>query len=164
MRKPTLILRLLLGLCLAGSSASAASHYVRAGATGAGNGNSWTDAWSALPGTLTRGDTYYIAGGSYNGATFNTPASGTTYITVKKATVADHGTATGWQDSYGTAQAAFSGEFVFLTDYWILDGVSRTGLKAGYGFKLTHGGFGVEFGTGSGVNNITIQYVEFFGH
>jgi hypothetical protein len=165
MRIVSSIIKTALGLAIVTSSASAANHYIRAGATGAANGSSWTDAWTSLPSSYVRGDTYYVAGGTYgSGGTFSTAASGTTLITIKKATVADHGTATGWQDTYGTTQAAFSGEFVFLSDYWLIDGAGRTGWKTGYGFKMTHDGFGVEFGQGSGVNNIAIQYVEFFGH
>ena len=43
----------------------AANHCVRAGATGANDGSSWADAWTDLPGTFTRGDTYYVAAGAY---------------------------------------------------------------------------------------------------
>ena len=38
-------------------------HYVRAGATGLNNGSDWNNAWTSLPATLVRGDTYYIADG-----------------------------------------------------------------------------------------------------
>ena len=79
--------------------------YVRAGATGANNGSDWNNAYSNLPGSLTRGRTYYIAGGSYAAHTFADAESGTNQIVIKKATVADHGTSTGWQDSYASAQA-----------------------------------------------------------
>src|SRR5262245_4189942 len=78
--------------------AAAATRFVRAGASGAANGSDWTNAYPSLPATLTRGDTYYVAAGTYSGYRFSTPASGTTLITIKKATVADHGTNTGWSD------------------------------------------------------------------
>lgn len=102
-------------------SAQAATHYVRQGATGS-TGNDWVNAYTDLPATLVRGDTYYVAGGSYGSHSFNDTQSGSTVITVKKATVADHGTATGWSDSYGTSQALFSGNFVFYTGYYTIDG------------------------------------------
>jgi hypothetical protein len=44
--------------------ASAANHYVRAGASGNGSGADWTNAYTDLPGSLTRGDTYYVAAGT----------------------------------------------------------------------------------------------------
>src|SRR6059036_1896844 len=87
--------------------AQAANHYVRSGATGTGTGADWTNAFTALPATLVRGDTYYIAAGTYSGYTFNTPVSGTTLITVKAATIADHGTSVGWSDAFA-GQALFT--------------------------------------------------------
>ena len=73
-------------MSLAALPAQAATHYVRAGATDAQNGSDWTSAYSALPRTLVRGDTYYIASGSYPSYAFNDAQSGTLTITVKKAT------------------------------------------------------------------------------
>ena len=82
---------MLLGILLIGApSAQAANHYVRAGATGSASGNDWTNAYTALPSSLIRGDTYYIADGSYAGYIFNTAASGTTLITIKKTVITDH--------------------------------------------------------------------------
>jgi hypothetical protein len=92
---------LVVTLSLLGSTASAATHYVRPGATGANSGADWSNAWTAMPSSLTRGDTYYLADGSYGYRTFSDNASGSAYIYIKKATVADHGTATGWNYSYG---------------------------------------------------------------
>ena len=40
-------------------SVSAANHYIRAGATGLGLGTDWINAYTAIPATLIRGDTYY---------------------------------------------------------------------------------------------------------
>src|SRR5262245_7797716 len=82
----------------------AATRYVRAGAAGANTGADWTNAYSVLPATLVRGDVYYLADGSYPGYIFDDASSGTTLITIKKATVNDHGTDTGWLASYGDGQ------------------------------------------------------------
>ena len=49
------------------ASAEAANHYVRQGA--GGSGGDWTNAYSDLPSTLTRGDTYYVADGTYSSHT-----------------------------------------------------------------------------------------------
>ncbi|MGZ3746481.1 MAG: hypothetical protein ACXWRE_03960 [Pseudobdellovibrionaceae bacterium] len=120
-------------------SVQAANHYVRQGATGNANGNDWNDAYTSLPTALIRGDTYYIAGGSYPDKDFNTPANGTTVITIRTATALDHGTDTGWLSSYGTGQAIFAGTGVsFSSDYWIFDGGVGSGSDPqSYGFYFT---------------------------
>ncbi|MCK9623051.1 MAG: hypothetical protein M0R47_21255 [Methylobacter sp.] len=125
--------------CLFALNAQAANHFVRQGATGSANGNDWTNAYTSLPATLVRGDTYYIGAGSYSGRDFNTAASGTTVITIKKAIESDHGTNTGWQSSYGTGQAIFAGSGVsFSSNYWVFDGTVGSGSNPNaYGFYFT---------------------------
>jgi hypothetical protein len=84
--KNLMVLTLLLTIIFLGAvGAEAANHYVRAGASGSANGNDWTNAYTTLPSTLTRGDTYYIADGTYAGRTFNTATNGTTLITMARA-------------------------------------------------------------------------------
>ena len=65
--------------------------YVRQGASGSGSGADWINAYSSLPAALVRGDTYYVADGSYGGYSFDDTVSGSTAITIKKATIANHG-------------------------------------------------------------------------
>ena len=91
---------LILVLTLAESSWSASNHYVRAGATGDGSGSDWINACPDFTGScavssLVRGDTYYVAAGTYGSRTFNTAESGTLVITIKGATASDPGTDTG---------------------------------------------------------------------
>jgi hypothetical protein len=115
----------------------AASKYVREAASGAGTGADWTDAYTVLPASLTRGDTYYIADGAYAAYTFDDAISGTTLITIKKATVADHGTSTGWSDTYGDGQAIWGHALQFYTDYYLFDGASGSGAATNtYGFHV----------------------------
>lgn len=125
----------------AAESTMAANYYVRSGASGAKNGSDWTNAYTSLPSTLVRGDTYYIAGGSYSGRTFNTPASGTSVITIKGATIADHGTNTGWSDTYSVenAQAVWTSSVKFSTSYWVFDG------SAGPVWSITPSQYGFSF-------------------
>ena len=79
--------------------------YVRAGATGSKNGSDWTNAYTDLPASLTRGATYYVAAGTYAPHVFNDAVSGTTLITLLAPTTTTHGTSTGWNSSYvGQAQ------------------------------------------------------------
>lgn len=101
----------------------AATYCVGPAATGSGSGADWNNlkAWSSA---IARGDTWYIANGAYTARTFNTAASGTTTISILKATVAAHGPATGWSDGYA-AQAVITGTMVFSTPYWLFSGVSR---------------------------------------
>ena len=154
-------------LLLCCTSAQAANKYLRAGATGSANGNDWTNAYTTiaqLETGLARGDTGYVATGAYTGQIFNTAASGTTLITIKKATVADHGIATGWSDSFATGQATFSSSLQFQSPYWLIDGVTGGGPGAwssGHGFKVTNTGDfpSIMFDNG----NITIRHVETVG-
>jgi hypothetical protein len=135
------------------SSEANAAYYVRAGAAGNGSGTDWTNAYPSIPGTLVRGETYYVADGSYGSYTFND--SGTSPITVKKATQSDHGTETGWNVSYGDGQASFS-RIAFTQNYNVLDGNSPTGS---YGFSV-QGSSGTDvvnlgdYGAGTSYNTI----------
>jgi hypothetical protein len=125
--------------CCLSCVASAADHYVRVGAEG--SGASWADAMGALPSELIRGDTYYIADGSYDSYQCDDPVSGTEVITVKKATIDDHGTDTGWDDSYGDGQATFNRPLNFKTPNWIWDGMKGSGRNPDdYGFRVVEGG------------------------
>lgn len=145
--------------------ADAANVYVRDGASG--SGADWSDALDDLPASLTRGNTYYIADGAYAAYTFDDAISGTTLITIKKATVADHGTSTGWSDAYGDGQAQFGHGVTFSTGYYLFSGVSGSGLGTNdYGFQImsttpTLDHRFIALGTGTGVNPSfnTIEYV-----
>jgi len=133
------LLILTIFLFSASGLATAANYYVRAGATGSGDGSDWTNAYTSLPATLNRGSTYYIADGSYPGYTFNDSVSGTTLIYIKKAIASDHGTDTGWSSSYGDGIATL-GSFTFETSYWVIDGQTGGGpgsWESGFGIKLT---------------------------
>ena len=128
-----------------------------------GSGAAWNDALDDLPGTLTRGNTYWIADGNYAGYTFDDAESGTALITVKKATTAEHGTETGWVSTYGDGQAEFTGSLKFTSDYWLIDGSTRNENSwtdvASYGFRCAQG---VQMNSSSfGVgNNVTVQYID----
>jgi hypothetical protein len=124
------------------TAAFAQSYCVRAGATGTGTGLDWVNAMPALPATLVRGATYFIADGSYASYTFDDPASGSTVITIRKATQASHGTDTGWNTTYGDGQAVFNSPLNVNTPNWIFDGQVRNEANwfdgTGYGFKIAH--------------------------
>ena len=153
-------------LMLSASQTLAANHYIRAGASGSNNGSNWTNAWTALPSTMQRGDTYYVADGQYASVALDDALSGTQTITVKKATVADHGTGTGWNDSYGDGQAVFTSGFSVVTGYYILDGQVRgDDWKSGYGFRIdASAGKGINIASSSTTaSHVTVRYVEIEG-
>jgi hypothetical protein len=166
--------------------------YVRAGAGGSGSGADWTNAYTALPASLVRGCTYYIAAGTYAAHTFGDADSGTTTISILAATSASHGTSTGWSSGY-IGQAVFNAPVIFNTDYYTFSGVYRSTaagnpmidwvLESGYGFKINNqvvqqgeslaGGSGYNGNTcgslsacnaeGMFVHDITIAYVDVNG-
>ncbi len=154
-------------LCADGVAAGSI-RYIRAGAAGADTGLDWTNAHTVLPGSLTRGRTYCIADGTYAGYTFNDAVSGTQLITIAKATVADHGTSTGWLDSYGDGQAVWSAGLTITTSYWLISGQVRTDLENGYGFfvddtdvPLTQA-HGLEVASAT-ASNITVRFTHLAG-
>lgn len=159
-------------LLLSTTSVIAADHYVRAGATGANNGSDWTNAYSLLPATLVRGDTYFIAAGSYGSYTFDDAESGSTWIYIKKATSSAHGTETGWNSAYGTGQAIFS-LWSIKTGYWDIDGVTgggpgtsgsiRTNFFSGHGFKVSGYSSPLLDMNYFGADRIYIRHTEFDG-
>jgi hypothetical protein len=112
---------------------------------------------------------YYIAEGSYAGRSFSTAASGTSLITIKKATAADHGTSTGWNDSYGDGQVVFNSGLTFSSPYWVLDGQTGGGAENKWnqnlGIKVIEKGDSnsiIKFASSS-ASNITVRHVELQG-
>lgn len=158
----------LLILCLAPALATAANVHVRQGASG--NGSDWTNALGNLPATLRRGDTYFLADGSYGRYTFDDAVSGTQLITIKKATAQDHGSATGWDATYGDGQAVF-GEIQVHTDYYMIDGQRRNtdwmlGQISQYGIRIkSSGGKAVRLDSGgsTGGDFVTFRFVDIEG-
>lgn len=123
-------------------SANAASHYIRASASGSNDGSSWANAWTTFGAvTWTRGDTYYVAGGTYNESPFvNVAASGTTRVTVKKANAADNSGDAGWNPSYATTVAQINGTFGLDKGYITVDGVTGSGTS-GHGIVVYNAAF-----------------------
>jgi hypothetical protein len=145
------------------ATGGAANHYVRQGASGSADGSDWTNAFTNLPSTLTRGDTYYVADGSYGTQTLDDAASGAQLIVIKKATTSDHGTETGWQASYGDGQAVFGAiDIASASPYWVIDGQERVGLKAGHGIKIA-AAVGPVVSLRYAGGNITLRYLELEG-
>jgi len=116
-------------------SVSAGNIYcVRAGAARGGDGSSWDSALPAVPTRPERGAVYYVADGSYPSLTIATPAAGSSQITIKKATVAEHGPSAGWKDSYGDGTARFEHVSV-AASFVVFDGAFGSG-SGPYGFEV----------------------------
>jgi hypothetical protein len=151
----------------------AASHYVRSASSGSASGADWTNACTDFSGScavssLVRGDTYYVGTGSYASRTFSTGQSGSALITIRGATAADHGTGTGWSNSFGVdvTQATWgSGGFTFTSSYWVFDGAvgpTWSTTPAQYGFKIGDGSGGaIQIGAnlGPAITAITIAHL-----
>ena len=155
-------------LCLSASWAQAANKHVRTDATGRNDGSDWANAHTSLPSSLVRGDTYYLADGSYGSRTFADANSGTAVITIKKATDADHGSGAGWSSSYGDGQAMFT-HWSIYTDHYVFDGQRRnadwqSGATSQYGIKVAgRSAVRLDNGAGTGGDNLTFRYVDFQG-
>jgi hypothetical protein len=167
MKKSLLSITLVL-LCMATGIAHAANWYVRPDATGRNDGSDWANAYTSLPSSLVRGDTYYLADGNYGSRVFADPNNGSAVITIKKATNADHGIDVGWSSGYGDGQAVFR-SWQIHTDYYTFEGQRRnvdwhTGATSQYGIKVA-GDRPVRLDNGGGVGGdfLTFRHVDIQG-
>jgi hypothetical protein len=165
-RLPILLLML---TCLC---SQAANVYVRAGASG--TGGDWSNARADLPTALLRGNTYYVATGTYTAAhyypnNFTTDnINSTTPVLIKKATASDHGTDTGWSSSYGTGQAVWGSQMDF---YWCGGYITFNGFSGnsaspwGFRFNFSHGDSGITVRSDGSVatSYLTFSYIEGVG-
>ena len=137
---------------------------VRSG--GSGSGTDWSSPLANLPTTLVRGNTYYLASGSYTSPALNS-VSGTSLVTIKKATVGDHGVAAGWNDSYASGAATFTGVFAVNLGYIIVDGATGGGpgsWTSGFGIVIkTPTGINPVVPIDGGVSNVTFRHCELIG-
>lgn len=162
--------------------ATAANHYIlpSPGGSSGTTGADWSHACSGFtgncaPGSMVRGDTYYVGGGSYPGGyTFSSADSGVLVISILGATAANSGTVAGWSSSYDVSAtpAVFGNGIEFDTDYWDWDGTTGTVsdlTPAHYGFSfgsglsraLTIGTSGTSGSCGSATHDITLMH--FYG-
>ena len=149
---------------------------------GSGNrsGSDWSNAMAGLPATLARGRFYYLADGNYPYYTFNTPVSGTQFVTIRKAQSYDHCADTGWNETImGSSQAVFTG-FYITSSYFTLDGngiQTAPGCGGAPGATVTGSppnpkDCGIKIATptnqgmsfGSGVGNYHVRYLEELGN
>jgi hypothetical protein len=165
------------------SNLLAACLVVTPAGAGAKNGADWNNAYAGLPTTLVRGDTYYLADGTYPAYVFTTADSGASIITIKKAIASDNCTSTGWNTAtMGSSQAVFTGGpygtgIAVRTDHIVVNGQVGAGEGATpYGFKIDDSNNATECGAGGAafcrdlpigdtgaVTDVNIQYLEIAG-
>lgn len=127
-------------LLLCSVTAEARDWYVHPEATGTRSGSDWTNAFTTLPSVLIRGDTYYLAAGTYPSYIFDDPLQESLTITIRKATIANHGTNLGWDSRFASSPARI-GAVTFQTGHYIIDGAEGGGREAwtnGHGIVI-HG-------------------------
>ena len=162
MGKQTVFYAAVSAMLLAALPAEAANKYVRKGATGLNNGSDWANAYTELSQvsyTGLSGFTLYIAAGSYTSG-FPT-LSAVNNVTFKRATVADHGTATGWSASFdGQVTSTSSGKFLFVSnsDNFTFDGAGNNPWSFRVvGQNAYDGKFQVEGSTNALIRNIELD-------
>lgn len=135
--KKMLVLVFWLGFCCLATDANAAIHYINAACASACDGSTWAKGWATFgSATWTRGDTYYVAGGTYaEDATIAAAESGTTWIIVKKANEADNSGDAGWSAAFASVQAVITGRLFINNSYIEIDGVTGSGTT-GHGIKI----------------------------
>jgi hypothetical protein len=175
---------LMLSLLAFQDAAVAANHYVWCGAAGTASGADFTNAYTDLPASLTRGDSYVIAGSNactYGQHLFSDALSGVLVITVRHATSALDSAIAGWQAGFGTNSAKWTTASTnymwrFSTDYYTINGefgtVTTTAEPSAgngaFGFWLQDGatltnGFVFLDASSASQANITISNAEFDG-
>lgn len=145
-------------------NATAAVRCVGPTATGNGTGVDWDNklAWTATP---ARGDVWYLEDGLYPSKTFSTALSGSTVITIKKATAADHGPSIGWVSGMGDGQAVINSMLTFTTGNWILDGQRRNEANwfdgSAYGIRIAANGLNNQIRVSDvAVDNLQFRYLH----
>jgi len=166
----------LFAFLLSSSQASAASFFVRAGASGSNNGTSWTNAWNGFSAvswsSVSCGDTIWVAGGNYTqtlSPTKTCTSASPLAIRRARSDAPEVVSSPGWSSAYdatvhqtgGNAEIDFDGG----NNYIIISGRTTAG-GGGNGWWLdrtgTTGGWGVGFNA-SGSNYNTIEYLDLQG-
>jgi hypothetical protein len=142
----------------------ATNHYFLASATGSNNGTSWTNAWTTLTDhTWVRGDTYYLGAGTYTGNLIVTNSDNGTWLYIKKATIADHGIETGWDNAFA-AQAINTGTWTFYGGHLSIDGAAGSD-NSGHGIKIDCSALttGACLTIGTNQSYLSLKHVEIAG-
>lgn len=105
------------------------AYYLSPGGSSSNTGADWNNALRELPAVLNRDATYYLAAGTYSKFTISNTPAGTDMITIKKATLQDHGTNTGWNDSYASSPVVVNGILFQNASYVTVDGQDENRIQ-----------------------------------
>jgi hypothetical protein len=150
---------------IAGVTEFGATLYCGPSSTGSASGADFNNRANFNSLTYVRGNTYKIIEGNYTLENFNTAASGTTLITIQKVSAAD-GAVAGYSSTLYDSQAVFPVGCSFTSPYWLVDGVSRSGLRSGHGIKFDNSVSQTDaevLDIISGSHHVTLKYVEVAG-
>ena len=170
-----LVASLLAIFTLLTSHAWATCHVITPAGSGNQSGSDWNNACAAFSGScsssnMVRGDSYYVAKGSYSSPSLTKSNSGSTPITLKSPTSADHCTDAGFSSSVHVGQAVWNGSVFISSDYWNIDGQYGTEIpgtgKGTYGLKVVNSDTSSTvfiFNCNGGCSNSTFRYIEIKG-
>lgn len=131
--------------------------------TGGGTGADFSNLIQFTDGTgFSRANEYVLVDGSYGARTLSEPVSGTTVISIRKASAADSAVA-GYSSTLHDGQASF-GTITFTTDYWLLDGITRDSADwfddTAYGISVRGTLFWRNLDAEVAGDNVTVRFVE----
>ena len=132
--------------------------------SGSKDGSDWNNAANALPATLQRGWTYYIANGTYSSLALDDTESGSQMIYIYSAQVGNHGTSVGWNVNLA-GSVMFWGGISISKGYYHVDGQVGGGpgsWDSGYGMKVS-GHFTANYGSliyyQNSPSNVTLSHI-----
>lgn len=169
----------LISLCILSYGAEAANWYVRPNSStyGTGNGSSWTNAWSGFSaiswGSVSCGDTIWVAGGKYtqNLSPAKNCTSGSPLTIARARSDASASTsAAGWSSSFDSTVEQYLSSITFGSyNYITVSGRSSAKPSdfGSYGWLINFPGVtqgkGIEWPNGSTGSYITVEYMEIRG-
>lgn len=153
-------MRFLIALLFLCAQVSAATLYCSP--AGGGSGADFSNL-ATLPTTtgFTRGNVYVVVDGSYGSKTLSTATSSTTTITIRKANASDSAV-TGYASNLHDGVAVF-GTLTIRTQYWIVDGITRTESNtwtAPTGYGMSADAITASSGDGDDADNSQFRYMD----
>ena len=159
----------LLLLFAAAAQSFGANFYLRKGATGSNSGTDWTNAWTEFNsinwGSVSCGDTIWIAGGTYTSSlSVNKTCTAGSVLNINRvqATDAVPAAAAGWNNSFDS-QVIINNASISLAGgaYYTINGRINYGIQV---VCTSSGGCnGVTGATSGSIDHVSLYHVELYG-